>query len=188
MLPWQLIIRFHEDNYHIHYFLARVIVFESRKCTVDSFISFFSYFCHAFCCHAVTAKGRVYQRDRRCSLFLSLSSLKRAEMLHCLSTNPRVVNRTENIYTRRSWWYRSYNSKSWACETCRLRAASRVCFECGKDCFFPTEKKNDAVIARFVCTSYVYIVRIWERGLFVSTIGRECWRDLFVTLSADWND
>jgi len=184
MLPWQLIIRFHEDNYHIHYFLARVIVFESRKCTVDSFISFFSSFCHAFCCHAVTAKGRVYQRDRRCSLFLSLSSLKRAEMLHCW-VQTRVVNRTENIYTRRSWWYRSYNSKSWACETCRLRAASRVCFECGKDCFFPTEKKKTM---QWLHALYVRRTYIWERDLFVSTIGRECWRDLFVTLSADWND
>ena len=164
MLPWQLIIRFHEDNYHIHYFLARVIVFKSRKCTVDSFISFFSYFCHAFCCHAVTAKGRVYQRDRRCSLFLSLSSLKRAEMLHCLSTNPRVVNRMENIYTRRSWRYRSYNSKSWACETCRLRA-SRVCFECDKDCFFPTEKKTCRCSD---CTLCMYVVRIYENVVFLS--------------------
>lgn len=128
------------------------VAFESRKCTVDSFVS--SLF---FCMHfAVVTKRRVYQRDRRCSLFLSLS-FKRAE------------TRAAWVQTRVSWIgrrtfiqgahnrYRGHNNKACACKIrCVQLRVTRVSFERG-DCLLLIVKKkknDDATTHAVILSSY----------------------------------
>lgn len=126
----------------------------------------FSFF---FCMHfAVVTKGRVYQRDRRCSLFLSLSSFKRAE------------TRAVWVQTRVSWIgrrtfiqgahnrYRGHNNKACACKIRRVQLrVTRVSFERG-DCLLLIVKKKPMTQQRTLSFCCHMHERELSRGLFVT--------------------
>lgn len=170
MFLWQFIIRcFHKGNYHIHYFLACAVAFESRKCMVDSFVSFL-FFLRALCCRAPRRKEEFTKGTGVAHCFYRCHrSKERKRRAAWVQTRVSWIERrtfTQGAHNR----YRGHNNKACACKTRRSRAAPRASFE-RRDCLLPIIKEKTTSRRRNNFTlSFCHRTHKWElsHGLFVT--------------------